>query len=217
MRRSKHSDDSRLFFDWLEIAARDLLAARLLMERQQCLEIAGFHCQQAVEKGLKAYIIHASGQLVDGHNVTWLCRQAVRYNPDFGDWMEDCAKMNRLYIETRYPSDEDLHLSGETVERYTPRPSRCMISSASWCTKTAILRTINRKDLWPMNKRILTILTALCLTGALAGCGTGNPGSVPASSQPAPETTVGHHRRRPPPLRRHSLRGISTYSPGRIP
>lgn len=66
MRRSKHSDDSRLFFDWLEIAARDLLAARLLMERQQCLEIAGFHCQQAVEKGLKAYIIHASGQLVDG-------------------------------------------------------------------------------------------------------------------------------------------------------
>lgn len=118
MRRSKHSDDSRLFFDWLEIAARDLLAARLLMERQQCLEIAGFHCQQAVEKGLKSYIIHASGQLVDGHNVTWLCRQAVRYNPDFGDWMEDCAKMNRLYIETRYPSDEDLHLSGETVERY---------------------------------------------------------------------------------------------------
>ena len=35
MRRSKHSDDSRLFFDWLEIAARDLLAARLLMERQR--------------------------------------------------------------------------------------------------------------------------------------------------------------------------------------
>ena len=84
MRRSKHSDDSRLFFDWLEIAARDLLAARLLMERQQCLEIAGFHCQQAVEKGLKAYIIHASGQLVDGHNVTWLCRQAVRYNSVLG-------------------------------------------------------------------------------------------------------------------------------------
>ena len=42
-----------------------------------------------------------------------------------------------------------------------------------------------------MNKRIFAILTALCLTGALAGCGTGNPGSVPASSQPAPETTVG--------------------------
>lgn len=32
--------------------------------------------------------------------------------------MEDCARMNRLYIETRYPSDEDLHLAGEAVERY---------------------------------------------------------------------------------------------------
>lgn len=45
-----------------------------------------------------------------------------------------------------------------------------------------------------MNKRILTILTALCLTGALAGCGTGNPGSVPASSQPGAGNHCGHHR-----------------------
>ena len=42
-----------------------------------------------------------------------------------------------------------------------------------------------------MNKRIFAILTALCLTGTLTGCGTGNPGSVPASSQSAPEITVG--------------------------
>lgn len=40
-----------------------------------------------------------------------------------------------------------------------------------------------------MNKRILTMLTALCLTGVLAGCGTGTPGSSPASSQPTAETT----------------------------
>lgn len=118
MRRSKHSDDSRLFFDWLEIAARDLLAARLLAEQQQCLEIAGFHCQQAMEKAFKAYIIHAAGMLVDGHNVTWLCRQAVRYNPEFRRWLEDCAGMNRLYIETRYPSDDDLHLSSEELQQY---------------------------------------------------------------------------------------------------
>lgn len=116
MRQSKHGDDSRLFYDWLEIAARDLLAARLLMEKQQCLEIAGFHCQQAMEKALKAYIIHAAGILVDGHNVTWLCRQAMRHNPAFERWLEACAGMNRLYIETRYPSDEDLHLSPDELE-----------------------------------------------------------------------------------------------------
>ena len=56
MRRTRHTSDSRLFFDWLEIAARDLLAARLLLEQGQCLDIAGFHCQQCLEKALKAYL-----------------------------------------------------------------------------------------------------------------------------------------------------------------
>ncbi len=45
-----------------------------------------------------------------------------------------------------------------------------------------------------MNKRILTILTALCLTGALAGCGTGKSrfcsGLVPAGAG----NHCGHHR-----------------------
>lgn len=118
MRRSKHSDDSRLFFDWLEIAARDLLAARLLIEQQQCLEVAGFHCQQAMEKSFKAYLIHTTGILVDGHNVTWLCRQAIKTDPTFERWMDACSRMNRLYIETRYPSDDDLHVSPAQIGSY---------------------------------------------------------------------------------------------------
>ena len=61
MRRTKHSSDSRRYFDWMEIAARDLLAARLLLEQEQCLEIVGFHCQQCMEKAFKAYLIHATG------------------------------------------------------------------------------------------------------------------------------------------------------------
>lgn len=115
MRRSKHNDDSRFFFDWLEFAARDLLAARVLIEQQQCLEIAGFHCQQAMEKAFKAYIIHRTGTLVDGHNITWLCRQAMRQDKDYERFMAACSRMNRLYIETRYPSDDDLQLDDEAI------------------------------------------------------------------------------------------------------
>lgn len=110
MRRTKHSSDSRRYFDWMEIAARDLLAARLLLEQEQCLEIVGFHCQQCMEKAFKAYLIHASGTPVDGHNLTWLCRQAAKRAPVFQDWLEETARMNRLYIETRYPSDVELEL-----------------------------------------------------------------------------------------------------------
>jgi HEPN domain-containing protein len=115
MRSTKHGSDSRKYFDWLEIAARDLLAARILIEREQCLDIAGFHCQQCIEKALKAYLIDRTGTLVDGHNLTWLCRQAARHNTYLKHYMEETAKMNRLYIETRYPSDIDLHLNSESI------------------------------------------------------------------------------------------------------
>ena len=118
MRRTRHSDDSRLFYDWLEIAARDLLAAKILIEGDQCLEIAGFHCQQCMEKTFKAYLIHTTGMLVDGHNLTWLCRQAQKRDDAFRRWMEETAEINRLYIETRYPSDLDMHVDGEEAARY---------------------------------------------------------------------------------------------------
>ena len=118
MRPTRHGGDSRNFFDWLEIAAGDLLAARLLIEQGQCLEAAGFHCQQAMEKAFKAFLIEATGQLVDGHNLTWLCRQALRRHPGFERFREDCADMNRLYIACRYPSDEPLAVGPEEAEGY---------------------------------------------------------------------------------------------------
>lgn len=117
MRRTKHSDDSRLFYDWLEIAARDLLAARVLIGEEVCLEIAGFHCQQCMEKVFKAYLIHAAGVLVDGHNLTWLCRQAIRRDESFQRFLEATAGLNRLYIEARYPSDEELTLPADEAQK----------------------------------------------------------------------------------------------------
>lgn len=116
MRPNRHGSDSRKYYDWLEIAARDLLAARLLFEQEQCLEIAAFHCQQGIEKTFKAYIIDRTGTLVDGHNLTWLCRQAMKYNKEFGKWIVDTAALNRLYIESRYPSDIELNLTSERVK-----------------------------------------------------------------------------------------------------
>ena len=118
MRNSRHAEDSRLYFDWLEIAAQDLLAAQLMTEAGQCLEVAAFHCQQGMEKAFKAYLIYTGSGLPDGHNLTWLCRQALRCHPGFERFREDCADMNRLYIAGRYPSDEPLAVGPEEAEGY---------------------------------------------------------------------------------------------------
>ena len=97
--------DSRQYDEWLDKAGSDLLCARTLREDDRCYDGAGFHCQQAVEKALKAYILLRSGQLHDGHNLTWLCRQALRYDRKFSGWFDESAALTHCYIETRYPSD----------------------------------------------------------------------------------------------------------------
>ena len=44
--------------EWLQKAKNDLLSARILLEHDPpVLDTACFHCQQTVEKGLKAFLI----------------------------------------------------------------------------------------------------------------------------------------------------------------
>lgn len=105
--RAHHNSckDSHRYYDWLEFSSKDLIAAKILSEDDQCYNSAAFHCQQSIEKALKAYILLKSGILVDGHNLMWLCRQARKYDKSFKEWFDESADLNECYIETRYPAD----------------------------------------------------------------------------------------------------------------
>ena len=116
MRGRNNTDDSRYYFDWLEFAAADLLAAKVLCTNGSCNSLSAFHCQQAIEKALKGYALYKTGHLVDGHNLPWLCRNASRYDPAFKEWLDESAAKARLYIETRYPSDKQLKKSDEGLQ-----------------------------------------------------------------------------------------------------
>jgi len=105
--RRSHANpsDSRRYYDWLDRAEEDMYAASVLMKEDNCYLTCAFHCQQAIEKALKAYVLFKSTRLLDGHNLTWLCRQAIRYDKKFIQWLDESASLNRCYIETRYPTD----------------------------------------------------------------------------------------------------------------
>ena len=106
MSRNRHGKgDSRHYFEWMEYASEDLAAALLLAEDGTCINTACFHCQQAIEKSLKAYLLFMSGHNLDGHNLSWLVRQACKYNSTFGQFISRAAALNSYYIECRYPSD----------------------------------------------------------------------------------------------------------------
>ena len=105
VKNNRHnSQDSKRYFDWLDHSSADLVAA--------------FHCQQAIEKALKAYILLRSGRLYDGHNLTWLCRQAKKYHKGFQQWYDESADLNQCYIETRYPADVDKEIDYKMVQGF---------------------------------------------------------------------------------------------------
>lgn len=116
--RATHSGDSRRYYDWLDRAGEDLQSAWLLTRDDNCYNAAAFHCQQTIEKALKAYILLKSDHLVDGHNLPWLCKRAVQYHATFAEWLAESASLNKCYIETRYPADIPLELTYEQIARY---------------------------------------------------------------------------------------------------
>lgn len=116
-RRHERNSDSRRYYDWLERANEDLAAAQLLLKSDGTFNAAAFHCQQCIEKALKGYIIFTSGEHVDGHNLTWLCRQAIKSDERFSQWLTQSVILNRYYIETRYPADFPLEIDISAVGR----------------------------------------------------------------------------------------------------
>jgi len=115
--RTNDSRDSRHYSDWLDYSHDDLVAAKVLRENPQCANAAAFHCQQCIEKVLKAYILYRTGQSVDGQNLTWLCKKAAKLNGDFSQWLDESAYLNRYYIQTRYPSDNPQDISQKQLDR----------------------------------------------------------------------------------------------------
>lgn len=115
-RSTYHNSDSKRYFDWLFHAKLDFLAAENLSQDERCYNAVAFHCQQCIEKALKGYLLLKNRKLLDGHNLTWLCKQAVLHDRTFTQWLEKSATLNRYYIETRYPADLPIDITTKTIE-----------------------------------------------------------------------------------------------------
>ena len=124
-RRRKGATDSHFYYKWLDKALCDLQCARLLLTYGGDHYNIAFHCQQAIEKALKGYLLYRTGKHFDGHNLTYLCRQAIHLDPDaFTEYLDESAALNDLYIETRYPTDLPFEISETEVRRFLDMADR---------------------------------------------------------------------------------------------
>ena len=116
-RSRKGGRDSLYYYKWLGKALSDLQAARILLTWGGDHAMVAFHCQQAIEKALKGYLLFRTGRHFDGHNLTYLCRQAVQLDNKFIEYLDESAALNNLYIETRYPTDLPFSLSDTQINK----------------------------------------------------------------------------------------------------
>ncbi|RCX16267.1 HEPN domain-containing protein [Anaerobacterium chartisolvens] len=108
--------DSIRHNEWLEKAHRDLKSAKVLKQNDCGNDMVAFHCQQAIEKSFKGFLLKQTGQITEGHSLVYLCKEASHYNIEFKKNLKDCAFVNQYYIETRYPADVPLEVSDEEAD-----------------------------------------------------------------------------------------------------
>lgn len=92
--------------EWLQIAYEDYDAALYLFDHKhpKPLEIICYHCQQSVEKSLKAYLCANGAEIQKTHEIGLLCRRCIRYDNAFSDLADNCEELEVYATGTRYPS-----------------------------------------------------------------------------------------------------------------
>ncbi|RLA85570.1 MAG: DNA-binding protein [Deltaproteobacteria bacterium] len=99
MRRNPVEEGKR----WLEQASEDLYWAKDLAERGG-YHIACFLAQQVAEKALKAFLYAMGEEVVLGHSVERLCRDASEFDNSFSEKLGRWSILDGYYVPTRYPN-----------------------------------------------------------------------------------------------------------------
>lgn len=101
---------------WLLKAEHDLMNAQIVIQYNPLiLDTACFHCQQAVEKYLKAFLIYKGDPIEKTHNLFFLFDKCSKIDSDFLNI--DIKNLNDFGIEIRYP-DNFLSPSEEETKEY---------------------------------------------------------------------------------------------------
>jgi len=98
--------------DWMLLADKDLHAAEIILAAEYPLtNIVAFHCQQTIEKYLKAFLIDKNIPVIRTHDLIKL-NGMIKEVRDLGIDEDMLVIINEVYIETRYPGELGLMPDG---------------------------------------------------------------------------------------------------------
>jgi len=93
-------DRADLVHGWVRKAESDIVAMDASFEAG-AYDAACFHAQQAVEKLLKAYVIHSGLPLVHTHNLEKLLETCASVDPAFRGLSETIAPLTPYAVDVR--------------------------------------------------------------------------------------------------------------------
>ena len=93
---------------WLEKARGDHEAAVLTLSPMPPIRgVAAFHCQQAVEKTLKAYLAYREHKFEKIHDLEILATACTVHEPRFEELIERVDPLTAYAVRFRYPGPAD--------------------------------------------------------------------------------------------------------------
>ncbi len=106
--------------EWLRKASHDLMAARRLLEGDAPLpDVAVYHCQQAGEKALKAYLTASDRPFEKTHSLVELVQEASMVNEEFVALKAHAVMLTPYASRFRYPgvfTDPDLSEARDAIQ-----------------------------------------------------------------------------------------------------
>ena len=101
-----NDDSGELVRQWKEKAQNDWTAVEILLGSEQCpAETVCFHCQQFVEKLLKALLTRYGIEATKTRDLRRLIQLAEPFAPELSALSDPSDKLTIDGVETRYPGD----------------------------------------------------------------------------------------------------------------
>lgn len=110
--------DAEVARGWLRKADADLAAAEACLGSRKALGAACFHCQQAAEKSLKAWLIAQGAGFPFVHDLRRLLGLCAPIDAAFETLQEKAERLNPYAIEVRYDAEfwPELEAAHEAME-----------------------------------------------------------------------------------------------------
>lgn len=102
--------------EWLKAANDDVIVLNEIVDNPAVTNLTAFHCQQCIEKCFKAVLEEHALRVSKIHSLVTLHEEVNKvYSFDFDEDVLD--KLDKLYIDARYPSELGLLPHGKpTIE-----------------------------------------------------------------------------------------------------